>query len=76
MTDAPMPREAAADEEGAQPGNHRNGTTPKTVLTPEGALPLDIPRDRLSTFEPRLVAKYQRQLPGFDERIVGMYARA
>ena len=65
----------AASAEGVSPGNHRNGTTPKTVITPEGALPLDIPRDRLSTFEPRLIAKYQRRLPGFDERIIGMYAR-
>ena len=67
--------EAADGDEGAGSGNHRNGTTPKTVITPEGALPLDIPRDRLSTFEPRLVAKYQRRLPGFDERVIGMYAR-
>lgn len=70
-----LDNEAAASDEGAQSGNQLNGTTPKTVITPEGALPLDIPRDRLSTFEPRLVAKYQRRLPGFDERIVGMYAR-
>lgn len=70
-----LENEAAATDEGAKSGNHRNGTTPKTVITPEGALPLDIPRDRLATFEPRLVAKYQRRLPGFDERVVGMYAR-
>lgn len=70
-----LENEAAAAAEGAQPGNHRNGTTPKTVITSEGALPLDIPRDRLSTFEPRLIAKYQRRLPGFDERVVAMYAR-
>ena len=67
--------EAADAQEGTGPGNHRNGTTPKTVITPEGALPLDIPRDRLSTFEPQLVAKYQRRLPGFDDRVIGMYAR-
>ena len=66
---------AAAGDGTGGPGNHRNGTTPKTVLTPEGALPLDIPRDRLSTFEPLLVAKYQRRLPGFDDRVIGLYAR-
>ncbi|MGH8527467.1 MAG: IS256 family transposase, partial [Gammaproteobacteria bacterium] len=66
---------AGAGDAAEGPGNHRNGTTPKTVLTPEGELPLDIPRDRLSTFEPRLVAKYQRRLPGFDDRVIGMYAR-
>ena len=55
--------------------NHRNGTSAKTVMTPDGALPLDIPRDRLSTFEPQLVAKHQRRLPGFDDKVIGMYAR-
>ena len=62
-----------AVEEGS--GNHRNGTSPKTVLTPNGALALNIPRDRLATFEPQLVAKYQRRLPGFDDQVIGMYAR-
>ncbi|MDQ9172501.1 IS256 family transposase [Oxalobacteraceae bacterium R-40] len=56
-------------------GNHRNGASPKTVLTPAGELDLNIPRDRLATFEPQLVAKYQRRLPGFDDHIVSMYAR-
>lgn len=57
-------------------GNHRNGSSKKTVTTPEGeALELTIPRDRQATFEPQLVAKYQRRLPGFDERVVSMYAR-
>ena len=55
--------------------NHRNGTSAKTVITPGGALPLNIPRDRLSTFEPQLVAKHQRRLPGFDDHVIGMYAR-
>ena len=56
-------------------GNHRNGSSPKTVITPGGELDLDIPRDRLATFEPQLVAKYQRRLPGFDDHIISMYAR-
>ena len=57
-------------------GNHRNGISKKTVTTPEGeALELVIPRDRQATFEPQLVAKYQRRLPGFDERVISMYAR-
>jgi transposase-like protein len=33
------------------------------------------PRDRQSTFDPKLIARYQRQFPGFDEKIVSMYAR-
>jgi len=66
---------AAAGDAPVKPGNHRNGKSAKTVITPSGALPLDIPRDRLSTFEPQLVAKHQRRLPGFDDQVIGMYAR-
>jgi transposase-like protein len=58
-----------------KPGNHRNGTSSKTVITPNGEMELDIPRDRRSTFEPQLVAKYQRRLPGFDDHVISMYAR-
>lgn len=55
--------------------NHRNGTSAKTVMTPNGALVLDIPRDRLASFDPVLVAKHQRRLPGFDDHVISMYAR-
>jgi hypothetical protein len=59
-----------------EPGkNHRNGTTPKKVLAPGGELHLDVPRDRLSSFEPKLVAKHQRRMPGFDDHVISMYAR-
>jgi transposase-like protein len=58
-------------------GNHRNGSSRKTVTTPEEeALELAIPRDRQATIEPQLAARYQRRLPGFDERVISMYARA
>ena len=56
-------------------GNSRNGYGKKTVLTETGKMALDIPRDRLSTFDPQLIAKYQRRFPGFDEKIISMYAR-
>ena len=55
--------------------NARNGTTPKTVLTDEGALPLEIPRDRASSFAPLLVPKGVRRLPGFDQKVLSLYAR-
>jgi len=58
----------------AQP-NHRNGTTPKTVLTEDGAIPLAIPRDRAGTFEPQLVPKNARRLPRFDRNVLSLYAR-
>jgi putative transposase len=69
--------ESASPPEGAAPasGNHRNGYSKKTVLTDTGAVELDIPRDRHGTFEPQLIAKYQRRFPGFDDKIVSMYAR-
>lgn len=56
-------------------GNHRNGSSAKTVTTAEGPLPLNIPRDRLSTFDPILVGKHQRRLAKFDDHVIGMYAR-
>ena len=55
--------------------NARNGTTSKTVLTDEGALPLAIPRDRASSFTPQLVPKGVRRLPGFDQKLLSLYAR-
>jgi putative transposase len=55
--------------------NSRNGYGRKTVLTETGKLPIAVPRDRLATFEPQLIAKYRRRLPGFDDKIVSMYAR-
>src|SRR6202789_4340427 len=61
--------------EGEKPANHRNGYSKKTVLTKNEAIELSIPRDRQGTFDPQLIAKYQRRFPGFDEKIVSMYAR-
>jgi len=58
----------------AQP-NHRNGTTPKTVLTDDDRLPLDVPRDRAGSFTPQLVPKGLRRLPGFDQKVLSLYAR-
>src|SRR3954449_12155504 len=55
--------------------NSRNGYGRKTLLTETGKLPIAVPRDRLSTFEPQLIAKYRRRLPGFDDKVISMYAR-
>jgi transposase-like protein len=54
--------------------NSRNGTTPKTLASQVGDVPLDIPRDRDGTFTPRLVPKGSRRLGGLDEMIVSLYA--
>ena len=57
-------------------GNSRNGYGRKTVLTDTGGrIALEVPRDRQSSFDPQLIAKYQRRFPGFDEKIVSLYAR-
>ena len=55
--------------------NHRNGRSKKTVLTDSSALELSIPRDRNGHFEPQLIEKYRRRFPGFDEKIIALYAR-
>ena len=54
-----------AGEDGA--GNSRNGYGRKTVMTDTGKMAIDVPRDRQSSFDPQLIAKYQRRFPGFDE---------
>ena len=55
--------------------NVRNGYGKKTVLTGTGKMVMEIPRDRQGTFDPQLIAKYQRRFPGFDDKIISMYAR-
>jgi len=66
-----------APGEAKPPGqtNHRNGSTPKTVLTDTGALPLEIPRDREGSFRPQFVPTGVRRLPQFDANALSLYAR-
>jgi putative transposase len=66
---------APNDAAGNNSGNSRNGKTKKTVRSTNGDVELDIPRDRNGSFDPKLVRKGERQLNGFDERIVALYAR-
>lgn len=55
--------------------NHRNGTSGKTILTDDGSLAIDVPRDREGTFEPRFIPKHERRFTGFDDKILALYAR-
>src|SRR5574339_1143831 len=55
--------------------NHRNGTSGKTVLTDDGPLAIEVPRDREGTFEPRFIPKHERRFTGFDDKILALYAR-
>lgn len=81
----PLPPDAdggtgAADDgsdEAARPGpaNCRNGFSQKTVIGDHGELEIRVPRDRQGSFEPLLVPKWQKRLPGFEEKIIALYAR-
>jgi putative transposase len=55
--------------------NRRNGSSKKSVLTETAKIDVRIPRDRDGTFDPKLIQRYQRRFPGFDDKIVSMYAR-
>ena len=62
----------------AKPGagtNQRNGKSAKTVLTGEGPVRIEVPRDRDGSFEPILIPKHERRFTGFDETIIALYAR-
>lgn len=61
--------------EGRNGGNSRNGRTSKRLKTASGEIELEIPRDREGSFEPQLVRKGQRRFPGFDEKVIALYAR-
>ena len=62
------------DPAGRGSPNSRNGTSPKTLATEIGPVPLAVPRDRAGSFEPRLVPKGARRAGGLDEIIISLYA--
>jgi putative transposase len=66
---------ASGDEKPEGVANHRNGSSGKTVLTDDGPLRIDVPRDRKGAFEPQLIGKHERRFTGFDDKIISMYAR-
>ena len=55
--------------------NHRNGASGKRILTDQGRLEIEVPRNRESSFEPQLIKKGERRFSGFDDKIIAMYAR-
>ncbi|MGL4476210.1 MAG: IS256-like element ISSod18 family transposase, partial [Shewanella sp.] len=66
---------AKHDAAGFNTGNSRNGKSRKSVRSIHGDIELETPRDRNGSFEPKLIKKGEKQLGGFDERIVSLYAR-
>jgi len=61
--------------DGRNSGNSRNGKSSKSVKGDSGELDISVPRDREGNFEPELVKKGQRRLPGFDDKVLALYAR-
>ena len=66
---------AQYDSCGKNTGNSRNGKSRKAVRSVHGATDLKIPRDRNGSFEPKLIKKGEKELHGFDSRIVSLYAK-
>ena len=58
-----------------QQSNHRNGASAKRLLTDQGSVVIEVPRDREGSFEPQLIKKGERRFTGFDDKIIAMYAR-
>ena len=65
----------SGDPAGHGSGNNRNGSSPKTVLTDAGAVPVKVPRDRNGEFEPALVPKHARRLDGFNDIVLSLVSR-
>ena len=64
-----------AKNEQSDSDNNRNGYTSKTLQTEDGQFELDTPRDRVGSFEPRLVKKHQRRFTTMDDKILFLYAQ-
>jgi putative transposase len=73
VAEAPPATESSVP--GKRHSNRRNGRSRKTVQGSQGELTISTPRDRDGTFEPQLIGKHQRRVPGFDEKILALYAK-
>lgn len=55
--------------------DYRNGTKSKQINTSYGSMTIDVPQDRESTFEPKVVRKRQKDISDIDQKIISMYAK-
>ncbi len=55
--------------------NSRNGYSSKSIITDDGEVPIDVPRDREASFEPKLVRKHQTRFQSMDDKILSLYAK-
>ncbi len=53
----------------------RNGYKTKQINTTYGSMEIDVPQDRKSTFEPKIVKKRQKDISEIDQKIISMYAK-
>jgi transposase-like protein len=63
------------ESSGRGSGNSRNGRSKKTIQGEFGKAEISTPRDRNGSFEPKLVGKHQRRTPGFDQKVLALYAK-
>lgn len=63
------------DHKSKQTDNARNGYSKKKVKSKFGAIDLEVPRDRKSEFEPKIVRKRQNDISGIEDKIISMYAK-
>jgi putative transposase len=76
--DAEMTEHLGHDRHGSvanEGGNTRNGHSRKTLKGEFGELPIEVPRDRHGSFEPKLIPKHKTRWQGFDDKILSLYAR-
>jgi len=55
--------------------NYRNGYKPKTLKSTMGEIDIEVPQDRNSSFEPKIVPKYKTNISETEQKIINMYAR-
>ena len=61
--------------EHAYSGNSRNGSKPKTLRSQYGEIPISVPQDRNSEFEPKIVPKRKKDISDIENKIISMYAK-
>ena len=66
---------AVGNDKPAGAANQRNGSSAKTVITGDGPVRVEVPRDRDASFEPLLIPKHERRFTGFDDKILALYSR-
>jgi len=66
---------ARHDPSGRDGGNSRNGHRAKTLITEAGPVEITVPRDRDSSFEPKIIARRQRRLTGVDDMVISLSAK-